>query len=32
MGGKNVTPIEDVVENNQDKQALENARKRKEEE
>ena len=29
MGGKNVTPIEDVVENNQDKQALENARKRR---
>ena len=29
MGGKNVTPKEDVVETPQDKQALENARKRR---
>ena len=28
MGGKNVTPTEDVVETPQDKQALDNARKR----
>jgi hypothetical protein len=29
MGGKNVTPTEDVVETPQDKQALDNARKRR---
>ena len=29
MGGKNVTPIEDIVETLQDKQALENARKKR---
>ena len=29
MGGKNVTPTEDVVETPQDKQALENARKKR---
>ena len=29
MGGKNVTPKEDVVETPQDKQALDNARKRR---
>ena len=28
MGGKNVTPKEDIVETPQDKQALENARKK----
>ena len=29
MGGKNVTPKEDIVETSQDKQALENARKKR---
>ncbi len=29
MGGKNVTPIFDIVENSQDKQALENARRKR---
>ena len=29
MGGKNVTPIEDIVETPQDKQALDNARKKR---
>ena len=31
MGGKNVTPNEDIVETPQDKQALDTARKKKEE-